>query len=251
MGRSESKPADQHTTQRQSNCHQVIDQSTGAAWLQLNWESFGSGVSTFLIILILIVFAGERIGNQTGKPEEQNFMSSSPSQAAGHLTSAPPRLQHPQHIPGIQVASSANFRPISQGPSSLSQFQSMGALVCRLSDTATLHSPSLLDFPSLPAMTGRPGLRNSRPQPQSLGSRTPDQQKPSKLSNRNRFSIPPAPSVVPLVQHCPVQPPSAHSMSPSSLNPGQVSKSSWTNMKLNSIKPHNYSGRIFNMQLRY
>ena len=178
-------------------------------------------------------------------------MSSSPLQAADPQISATPLLQHPQHIPGIQVVSPVNFRPNSQGHSSLNQFQSMEALVCQLSGTATLHSPSLLDFPSLPAMTGCPGLRNSQPQLQSLGSPTPGQRKPSKSSNRNRFSVLPILSIVPSVWHCPIRPPPVPFMSPSSLNQGQVSRSSWINMKPNSIKPHNYSGSIFNKQLRY
>ena len=42
---------------RQSNGNQFrnIDQSTGAAWLQFNWASFGGGVSTIIIVCILLV----------------------------------------------------------------------------------------------------------------------------------------------------------------------------------------------------
>ena len=58
MGGSSSKAppvADQTTNQRQSNNNKVIDQSTGAAWLQLNWASFGGGISTFFVIMVLLI----------------------------------------------------------------------------------------------------------------------------------------------------------------------------------------------------
>ena len=32
-----------------------IDQSTGAAWLQFNWASFGGGISTIVIICFLLI----------------------------------------------------------------------------------------------------------------------------------------------------------------------------------------------------
>ena len=54
MGGSRSKP-DQSSKQSQSNSNRIIDQSTGAAWLQLNWASFGGGVSSILIIIFLVI----------------------------------------------------------------------------------------------------------------------------------------------------------------------------------------------------
>ena len=58
MGASESKgPAtSQSTEQRQANNNRIIDQSRDStAFMQLNWASFGSGVSSVCIIIMLSV----------------------------------------------------------------------------------------------------------------------------------------------------------------------------------------------------
>ena len=46
---------DQSSQNDQRNRNQLIDQSTGAAWFQLNWASFGGGVSSILIITVLVI----------------------------------------------------------------------------------------------------------------------------------------------------------------------------------------------------
>ena len=57
MGSSESSQQPPVNQNRQSNGNSFrnIDQSTGAAWLQFNWASFGGGISTILVICVLIV----------------------------------------------------------------------------------------------------------------------------------------------------------------------------------------------------
>ena len=57
MGSSESsqQPPVNHNSQSNGNSFRNIDQSTGAAWLQFNWASFGGGISTILVICVLIV----------------------------------------------------------------------------------------------------------------------------------------------------------------------------------------------------
>ena len=58
MGSSESTPQQppvNHNAQSNGNEFRNIDQSTGAAWLQFNWASFGGGISTVIIICVLLV----------------------------------------------------------------------------------------------------------------------------------------------------------------------------------------------------
>ena len=57
MGSSASSEQPPINQNRQSNGNQFrnSDQSTGAAWLQFNWASFGGGISTIIIIFILLV----------------------------------------------------------------------------------------------------------------------------------------------------------------------------------------------------
>ena len=57
MGSSESSQQPPVNQNRQSNGNNFknIDQSTGAAWLQFNWASFGGGISTIVIICVLLV----------------------------------------------------------------------------------------------------------------------------------------------------------------------------------------------------
>ena len=57
MGSSEStqQPPVNHNAQSNGNTFRNIDQSTGAAWLQFNWASFGGGISTVIIICVLLV----------------------------------------------------------------------------------------------------------------------------------------------------------------------------------------------------
>ena len=46
----------QNTKQSQANHNRIVDQSAGAAFMQFNWASFGLGVSSILIIAIVLVF---------------------------------------------------------------------------------------------------------------------------------------------------------------------------------------------------
>ena len=57
MGSSASSEQPPVKQNRQSNGNEFrnIDQSTGAAWLQFNWASFGGGISTIIIICALLV----------------------------------------------------------------------------------------------------------------------------------------------------------------------------------------------------
>ena len=57
MGSSESsqQPPVNHNAQSNGNNFKNIDQSTGAAWLQFNWATFGGGISTVIIICVLLL----------------------------------------------------------------------------------------------------------------------------------------------------------------------------------------------------
>ena len=116
MGGTESKP-DQSSRQQQSNHNDIIDQSTGAAWLQLNWASFGGGISSILIIGVLIVLLyfcwrqNRRANAKARRAELHELLAIAGRRGALHGphrhrdSSPPPR---PPPYPGLPSSSSVS-----------------------------------------------------------------------------------------------------------------------------------------------
>ena len=110
MGGGSSREApspDQSSKNDQRNHNRVIDQSTGAAWFQLNWASFGGGVSSILIITVLVIllyicWRNNKRANHKARKAELHELATIMGRrgfSAPHRNSTPP--PRPPPYPGL------------------------------------------------------------------------------------------------------------------------------------------------------
>ena len=178
MGGSSSKAppvADQTTNQRQSNNNKVIDQSTGAAWLQLNWASFGGGISTFFVIMVLLVCLyycwrqNKRSNRKTRRAELHELLAivsrRTPNQRNSHPQPPPPPypgLPSSGFPGGFPGGSPVNGYPFANQILQGAQFNNAGPM---LGQIAPIHGGIGLPAISfhagqVPILSGLPQIAN-------------------------------------------------------------------------------------------
>ena len=131
MGGGGSKPrpaAAQNTQQRQANNNKIIDQSKDSnALLQFNWASFGSGMSSIIVIGALIVLLlycwrqNKKAAKKTNRAQLHEFAAIVGHGAVPYHDSAPPprpSVQYPGNggYPGSPPAGALPGMPAANAP---------------------------------------------------------------------------------------------------------------------------------------
>ena len=285
MGGTESKP-DQSSRQQQQNHNDIIDQSTGAAWLQLNWASFGGGSlqsSSLGSSSCCSTSAGGRTDVPTPRPGGLNCTSSSPLPVAavasmGLTNIGTPHL--PRGLPPIQAYHPPVSVAASQGPHlprfTVTRGPSTTTLSRQLQDPCHFMEECPQAFPQLVTTVGRSqfclgsrslvnqsGRHVSVKLPGPLPAHALDtRQLPPRLTPRTLSnwtpgpplpsSVPHGPTGAPLVRGSPDRPLSVQSMKekfPELREP--VSTPLSTNLRPKKMPVTNFSGSVHSMKFNF
>ena len=152
MGGGGSKPrpaAAQNTQQRQANNNKIIDQSTDSnALLQFNWASFGSGMSSIIIIGALIVLLlycwrqNKKANKKTHSAQLHEFAA-----IVGHGGAVPYHDSAPPPRPTVQYPGQGGY-PGSPPPGPLPS----GMPALNASGMPGVNSGAQLGLPGYPAI---------------------------------------------------------------------------------------------------
>ena len=178
MCKSKAEPLRQlRNENKQSNNNKNIDQSTGAAWLQFNWASFGSGISSVLVIIALLVllfiyYKKNKRATRKARKAEMHEMFTLASRGRRHSNSAPsPSTSSGYPGPRSASASAGGFPsglPHACGAGMQQFYPGSATFSSGCGPSPFSPAPPTIQFPGL-HFSGLPGINYSSPTPQAVG----------------------------------------------------------------------------------